>query len=97
MAKQATELRNAARFCVAFKNFGQLCLVLAALTQVPLAMSLIFGDRYITLRYAVVVCGLAGMGFGTTRLRAPSRVQANKGMVLVALMFLFTPLVMSYR
>jgi trk system potassium uptake protein TrkH len=81
---------------VVFKYFGQLCLVLAALTLVPLVMSLIFGERYITLRYAVVVCGLAGLGLGTARLRAPSSVQANEGLVLVALMFLFTPLVMSY-
>ena len=96
MAKQASELRYAVRFRVVFKYFGQLCLVLAALTLVPLVMSLIFGERYITLRYAVVVCGLAGLGLGTARLRAPSSVQANEGMVLVALMFLFTPLAMCY-
>jgi len=96
MAKQATELRYAVRFRVVFKYSGQLCLVLAALTLVPLVMSLIFGERTITLRYAVVVCGLAGLGLGTIRLRAPSSVQANEGMVLVALMFLFTPLAMSY-
>ena len=96
MAKQATELRYAVRFRVVFKYFGQLCLVLALLTMVPLVMSLIFGERSIALRYSLVVCGLAGVGLGTARLRAPSRVQANEGMVLVALMFLFTPLVMSY-
>lgn len=96
VAKQATELRYAVRFRVVFKYFGQLSLVLAALTMVPLAMSLIFGERDITLRYAVVVCGLLGLGLGTARLRAPSSVQANEGMVLVALMFLFTPLAMSY-
>ncbi|MGA7104724.1 MAG: potassium transporter TrkG [Candidatus Deferrimicrobiaceae bacterium] len=73
-----------------------MCLVLAVMTMVPLVMSLIFGERYITLRYAVVVCGLAGLGLGTARLRAPSGMQANEGMVLVALMFLFTPLAMCY-
>lgn len=96
MAKQATELRYAVRFRVIFKYFGQLCLVLAVLTMVPLVMSLIFGERDITLRYAIVVCGLAGLGLGTVRLRAPSGMQSNEGMVLVALMFLFTPLVMCY-
>ena len=96
MAKQANELRYAVRFRVVFKYFGQLCLVLAVLTMVPLVMSLIFGERTITLRYAVVVCGLAGLGLGMARLRAPSSVQANEGMVLVALMFLFTPLAMCY-
>jgi trk system potassium uptake protein TrkH len=96
MAKQATELRYAVRFRVVFKYFGQLCLVLATLSLVPLAMSVIFGDTPISLRYGVVIGGLAASGFGLARLRAPSRVQANEGMVLVALMFFFTPLVMSY-
>jgi hypothetical protein len=44
MAKQATELRYAVRFRVVGKYFGQLCLALAALTLVPLVMSVIFGD-----------------------------------------------------
>ncbi len=96
MAKQATELRYAVRFRVIFKYFGQLCLVLAVLTMVPLAMSLYFGERNITLRYAVVVCGIAVVGLGTARIRAPSDMQANEGMVLVALMFLFSPLAMCY-
>ena len=96
MAKQATELRYAVRFRVVFKYFGQLCLVLAALTLVPLVISVIFGDTSISLRHGIVIGGLAAFGAGLARLRAPSRVQANEGMVLVALIFLFTPLVMSY-
>jgi trk system potassium uptake protein len=96
MAKQATELRYAVRFRVIFKYFGQLCLVLAALTLVPLVMSVIFGDTSISLRYGIVIGGLAAFGAGLARLRAPSKVQANEGMVLVALIFLFAPLVMSF-
>lgn len=96
MAKQATELRYAVRFHVVFKYFGQLCLVLAALTLVPLVMSVIFGDTPISLRYGIVIGGLTVSGAGLARMKAPSRVRANEGMVLVALMFLFTPLVMSY-
>ncbi len=96
MVKQATELRYAVRFHVIFKYFGQLCLVLAALTLVPLVMAMIFGDTLISRRYVVVIIGLAALGAGLSRLRSPARVQANEGMVLVALMFLFTPLVMSY-
>ncbi|MBN1613341.1 MAG: TrkH family potassium uptake protein [Deltaproteobacteria bacterium] len=95
-AKQAAELRYAVRFRVVFKYFGQLCLALAALTLVPLVASVIFGDTLISLRYGMVIAGLAALGAGLARLRAPSWVQANEGMVLVALMFLFTPLVMSY-
>ena len=79
-----------------FKYFGQLCLVLAALTLVPLVVSLIYGDVSISLRYGMVIFGLAALGAGLARGKTPARVQANEGMVLVALMFLFTPLVMSY-
>jgi hypothetical protein len=78
------------------KHFGQLCLVLAALTQAPLAMSVLFGDTAVSLRYGIVVCGIAALGAALTRLRAPSGMQPNEGMVLAALMFLFIPLVMSY-
>ena len=83
MANQATELRYAVRFRVVGKYFGQLCLALAALTLVPLVMSVIFGDTAISLRYGIVIVGIAAFGAGLARLRAPSRVQANEGMVLV--------------
>ena len=96
MGKQATELRYAVRFRVILKYFGQLCLVLAALTSVPLLMSLLFGETHIGLRYGVVTGGLAALGASLARLRAPARVQANEGLVLVALIFLSTPLVMAY-
>lgn len=96
MAKQAIELRYAVRYRVILKYFGQLCLVLAVLTLVPLLVSLLFGERHITLRYVVVVCGLAGLGWGTGRLRAPPGMQANEGIVIVALVFLLSPFAMSY-
>jgi len=96
VTKQATELRYAVRFQVLCKYFGQLCLVLAALSLVPLLVSLIFGDTSSSLRYTIVIGGLAALGISMARLRTPSKVQANEGMILVALMFLFTPLVMSY-
>ncbi len=89
-------LSHGVRDITVFKYFGQLCLALGALTLVPFAMSLIFGEWHIALRYTVVVCGLIGLGLGTVRLRAPFRVQANEGLVLVALVFFFTPLVLSY-
>ena len=96
MGKQATALRYAVRWRVVLKYCGQLCLVLAVLSLVPLVMSVVFAETHISLRYGIVIGGLAASGFGLARLRAPSRVQRNEGMVLAALMFLFTPLVMSY-
>lgn len=96
MAKQAAELRYAVRMRVLGKYFGQLCLLLAALTVVPFTVSLIFADTATTIRYATVIGGLVCLGSALARLRAPVRVQANEGMVLAALLFLFTPLLMCY-
>jgi len=96
MSKQGTGLRYAVRLRVILKYFGQLCLVLAALTLAPLIVSVIFGETYVSLRYGAVVGGLAVLGVSLSRMRASTRVQANEGMVLVALIFFFTPLVMAY-
>lgn len=96
MANQAAELNYAVRFHVIGKYFGLLCLVLAALSLVPLLVSVILGDMAMTLRYGIVSGGLLLFGGGLAQLRATPRLQANEGMVLVALMFLFTPLLMSY-
>jgi len=96
VARQAAELRYAVRPHAILKYFGQLCLVLAALTLMPLAISVIYGETAISLRYLVVVLGLILLGAGLARLHAPTDMQANEGMVLVTLIFLFTPLVMSY-
>lgn len=96
MTRQATALRYAVRSRVVLKYFGQMCLVLAGLTLVPLLVSLIHGEVTITLRYGLVVGGLLALGGSVARMRAPTRVQANEGVVLVALMFLFAPLVMTY-
>jgi len=93
---QATALRYAVRSRVVLKYFGQMCLVLAGLTLVPLVVSVMLDEPAISVRYALVVAGLTLLGGGLARLRAPHRVQANEGMVLVALMFLFAPLVMAY-
>lgn len=90
MSTQATELRYVVRFRVVRKYFGQLCLVLAALTLVPLVMSMPFGDTHTSLRCGIVIGGLVILVASLARLR----VQANEGMLLVVLMFFFTLLVM---
>lgn len=90
------EIRYAIRLRVVLKYFGQLCIVLAVFTMVPLVMSLFFGDTHISMRYGILIGGLVVLGVGLARLQAPAHVQTNEGMVLVALMFLFTPLVMVY-
>lgn len=96
MANQANELQYAVRPKAVLKYFGQLCLVLALLTLAPLLVSLFFGETYISLRYVIVEALLLLSGASLSRMRAPENMQANEGMVLVTMMFVFTPLVMSY-
>jgi len=70
--------------------------VIAALTLMPAAVSLISGQTHITFRYAIVIAGMAGAGGFLGRMYGPREVQVNEALVLVAFMFLFTPLVMSF-
>jgi len=78
------------------KYFGQLCIVLALLTLVPLVVSIILGDYHVTLRYAIVVVGVFTMGFFLQRLPTPKRIQTNEAMVVTALVFLFAAIVMTW-
>ena len=78
------------------KYFGQLCIVLALLTLVPLAVSIILGDYRVTLRYAIVVVGVFTMGFFLQRLPTPKRIQTNEAIVVTALAFLFAAIVMTW-
>lgn len=96
MPAQADGLSYAVRFAVVAKYFGQLCLVVAALTVVPLVVGLVCGETPIAFRYALVIAALAGAGGILGRISAPQELQINEAMVLVAIMFLVTPLVMSF-
>jgi len=78
------------------KYFGQLCIVLALLTLVPLVVSIILGDYRVTFRYAIVVVGVFTMGFFLQRLPTPKRIQTNEAMVVTALVFLFAAMVMTW-
>jgi Trk-type K+ transport system membrane component len=60
--EQAAGLSYAVRFPVLKKYFGQLCLVIAALTLLPLAVSLISGETHIAFRYAIVIVAMSGAG-----------------------------------
>ncbi len=89
-------LRYSVRPLPVLKYFGQLCIVLAVLTLAPLAVSILFGDYGVTFRYSVIVVGLFLTGFLLGRLPTPKRIQTNEAMVISALIFLFTPLVMTW-
>lgn len=89
-------LQYAVRLPVLLKYYGQLCIALSVLTLVPLTVSLLFGENTISSRYAVVVAGLFVFGFACSRLHAPQDIQNNEAMAITALIFLFSPLVMTW-
>ena len=89
-------LQYAVRPFSILKYFGLLSFVLALMTTVPLAVSLVFGDYHVSLRYGVVIIGMFILSAGLTRLPAPKRLLTNEAMVVSALIFLFAPLVMAW-
>ena len=89
-------LRYSVRPLPVLKYFGQLCVVLALLTLVPLVVSILLGDYRVALRYSVVLVGVFTMGFFLQRLPTPKRIQTNEAMVVTALVFLFAAMVMTW-
>jgi len=89
-------LRYSVRPLPVLKYFGQLCIVLALLTLVPLVVSILVGDYRVTFRYSIIVVGVFTIGFFLQRLPTPKRVQTNEAMVITALIFLFAAMVMTW-
>jgi trk system potassium uptake protein TrkH len=89
-------LRYSVRALPVLRYFGQLCIVLALLTLVPLVVSAILGSYQVTLRYSIVVVGVFITGFFLRRLPTPKRIQTNEAMVVTALIFLFAAVVMTW-
>jgi trk system potassium uptake protein TrkH len=79
---------------VIYKYLGTLCLPLAVLTMVPLGVSLVFGAWNLSARYAVVVAILGALGLGSLSVK-PTKPQMNESLVLIALVFLLTSLLMT--
>jgi trk system potassium uptake protein TrkH len=89
-------LRYSVRALPVLKYFGQLCIVLALLTLVPLIVSLVLGSYQVALRYSIVVVGVFMTGFFLRRLPTPKRIQTNEAMVVTASIFLFAAVVMTW-
>jgi trk system potassium uptake protein TrkH len=88
-------LTYAVRHKVILKYLGQLTLMLAALTLVPLCVSLYFGDYGISLRYLIVIGLLGGYGAITAGLKVPGDLQINEALTIISLIFLVAPLIMT--
>jgi trk system potassium uptake protein TrkH len=96
MTEGTLTLRYAVRPAIVGKYLGQLGFVLALLTAVPLLTALIFADYAIALRYAAVIALLLFLAWLTRRLPTPGQLQQNEAMVIVAMAFILSPLLMSF-
>jgi trk system potassium uptake protein TrkH len=93
MANGERTLRRAVRLAVVGKYLGQLCLVLALLNLAPLAVSVYFAEYHISWLFLVVIGTLFLISLAV-RLPAPAELQRNEALVIVALAFILSPLLM---
>lgn len=96
MENRISVLTYAVRPRVLAKYCGQLALMLALLTLVPLGFALLEAEWDAALRYVIVCGGLLLVGAGTARLVAPVDIRDNEALTITAMAFLFTPAVMSW-
>jgi trk system potassium uptake protein len=96
MALRSTELRYAVRTSVLAKHFGYLCLMQGVLTVVPFGYVLFAGEAHTALRLGIVAAVLSICGALLSRMPERHRIQPNEAMVLGCLMFVFSPLIMTF-
>jgi trk system potassium uptake protein TrkH len=86
----------AVRGRVVLKYCGQLAVVLAVLTLVPLLVAIIEGNTILVFRYALLCGGLFVTGFGFARLPAPQVIRMNEAFTITALAFIVPALLMAW-
>jgi len=96
MAEEFRSLARAVRWHVLGKYLGQLALILAALTLVPLGVAYAVGDKAPISFYGLVIASLVVVGWPLSRLEAPDRLQNNEAIVVVTLAFVLAPLLMAF-
>ena len=96
MQERINVLSYSVRGRVVLKYGGQLMLMLAILTLVPLGVALLVTDWVLVFRYAVLCSGLLLAGGLLARLPAPTHIQGNEALTVTALAFLCSPLLMSW-
>jgi len=89
-------LSYAVRPRVVAKYCGQLALMLALLTAVPLGFALLETEWHAAVRYGIVCGGLLLGGGMMARLVAPGDIRDNEALTITAMAFLCTPVVMAW-
>nr|HQU62955.1 potassium transporter TrkG [Nitrosomonas sp.] len=88
-------LQKPVRIAVIGKYLGQLLTVLAILMLLPLLVSLVFSEFEFTIRFIIVEILLLSIGLPLMPIDAPAGLQTNEGLVISALVFMLSPLVMT--
>jgi len=96
MVFDAEALRYPVRPRVLLRHLGVPLLALACLCLVPLAVSLLFAEFGISLRYVATAVGLGLLGYGLQRLPGSEELTANEGFCIAGLLFLLAPLSMTF-
>lgn len=96
MQERINVLSYSVRGRVVLKYGGQLMLMLAVLTLVPLGVALLVTDWVLVLRYAVLCSGLFMVGGLLARLPTPTHIQSNEALTVTALAFVCASLLMSW-
>lgn len=91
-----SSLTYAVRMRVVLKYTGQLALIQAGLMLAPLAVSLIYGEHDIAVRYVAVTLILAASAAPWVWLQVPDTFQPNEALVVTSLAFLIGALSMVY-
>ena len=96
MSNGQTSLAYAVRPIVLIKYLGQLLVAQACLMIPPLLASLYYSEYVFSRRFALVFSVTLMLGWAGQRVRAAQQIQVNEALVIVALAFLVSPLLMFY-
>lgn len=96
MTTTSSKLSYAVRIPVLVKYLGLLALMLTLLTLVPLGVAIVFQDYQIALRYLGVVFLLIVFWGISRSIKEPAQIQTNEALTIVALVFIFSPLLMTF-
>lgn len=89
-------LSYSVRPAVVGEHLSQLALVHAALTLVPLAVAIALGDLGLGVRLAVTIVVLVALGLPALRPGRTTHLQTNEGLVVAALAFVLSPILMTW-
>lgn len=94
--KGLSSLLQPVRRAVLIPYLGQIGIALAALASLPLLVSGLTGDTDAFWRYALVILLLLGMAIPASRQARPAELQPNEGLVIIAAVFVLSPLLMAF-